>query len=737
MRTSLLVLLLTACGGSATDVVSVTEFAQDDFGITPSMLYPTDPAVLGRACAWTPGQMQGEARALVEGRWSEIGPLTLPGGVRVDSAEAFLAHLDAGTAAETELAALGVNLALNQAGVYGRYADFGGAFVPTGSVAGLPVRELAERAGRFPGPDLVKAARALNAGFGGCPVEWFAVSLVDGDGDGVPAEADCDDADVSIGATLHRADFVDDLGSWSTTPQLGGNWTVDGESILVSEGGQQALLHSALAEGNVRIQAGLGALGTEPGCGFDCAECEDYVPEDCYTEADALALGILSAEVTEVGILEFRNSGAFDVCLNGDVMWESPGSQSVFVSQVGGAAVDVRVPAGGSAVLYYGTWTTDNGTYSPYLGEDAFWCYQEGTVLVAGNDYSSIGAIAPDPVLDLIHTDTDLDGDGVEDAVDWGGSASVQDQLNIWEHQNENPMLIVGKAASDAGDGSVRVALTVQNRGAVAATGTLHDTLPQYWRLLGCDEEPVVVENADGSSDLSWIVELDGCTDDCAVVAQRTISCDIESVLQTDRDRVELPGATVDYSDTLGEQTGRSLPAVVIGYDRDADGTLTCGEIDRWRGGILGRAAFDEDQGEGYHGYRCAVARNAEEDCFDPGWFVQLGEFMDAPEDGISSECEDGCPPNTTFDSLDRTDTDSRFDLPTGATAVLSLSMLGDQLTCTATTSEGETATAEAVDESFDAGTVGLSTLNLWGQYDWLEVCEIHDETVIVIIDRP
>lgn len=734
-RSLVLVSLLVACGQPVHDVLTVTELPQDDFAVSPMMLYPTADGVTGRACAWSVEQVKGDARELVRNRFAQAGELVLPSGQRFTSAASFLAWLDGAAPDQAELGVLALNQALNRAGVYGAYAAFDRSFTTTGDVAGKRAAEILTEAAVAPGKAHVSAAAALNNGFQGCPVEWFTVALEDLDFDGIPAEADCDDSDATVGLSLYRSDFSSPESDWSTTPQLGGNWTHQDGSILVNEGGQQALLNTALSHGNVRIQAGISAMGTEPGCGFDCAECEEYDPGDCYSEADAIALGILRATVTAIGEVTWTNTGAHDVCLNGDVMWDNPGSQAVFVSQPGGGSLDVRVPAGGSKTLYYGTWTTNNGVYSPALGEDAFWCYQEGTLMAVGAELYSLGAITPDPLVDLIAGASDTDGDGVEDAVDWVNGLGVQDQYNIWSFQAANALLVVGKQAQDNGDGSVRVALTVQNRGAVDGAGILFDTVPALWTVLSCSEEPQVAENADGSTSLSWPVSLGGCTDGCSVVPETTITCDIQSVLQVDRDRVELPAAQVEHEVSDGSfLTNASLPAVLFGYDRDGDGKLSCGQIDRWRGGILGRAAFDEDQDEGYHGYRCAIARNAEEDCADPGWFVQLGEFLDAPEDSISSECEDGCPPNTTFESLGRKDTSAAFDLPTGASAVLSLTMLSDNLTCEATTSTGSKASVWASDTSFDKGTIGLSTLNLWGVYDWLEVCEVHEEVTVIII---
>ena len=92
-------------------------------------------------------------------------------------------------------------------------------------------------------------------------------------------------------------------------------------------------------------------------------------------------------------------------------------------------------------------------------------------------------------------------------------------------------------------------------------------------------------------------------------------------------------------------------------FEGRGDINIDLHERDRFRAGVLARANEDADQDEGFHGYRCAVARNSAVDCHDPGRFVQIASFLDAEEDDIRSECEEHgatCPANTTFEQLAR-----------------------------------------------------------------------------------
>lgn len=147
---------------------------------------------------------------------------------------------------------------------------------------------------------------------------------------------------------------------------------------------------------------------------------------------------------------------------------------------------------------------------------------------------------------------------------------------------------------------------------------------------------------------------------------------------------------------------------------------------DRWRGGVLLRASVDADQDEGYHGYRCALARNAPDDCYPEGHFLQIGEFMDAPEDDVDSECVEGAGcPNPTFDQLARTDHPGSLDLSAGDRVTMEFYAVGSDLWCSVGNGPSvPSIRATATDTSFASGTIGFSTLDLLGEFDHVKVCE-------------
>lgn len=155
------------------------------------------------------------------------------------------------------------------------------------------------------------------------------------------------------------------------------------------------------------------------------------------------------------------------------------------------------------------------------------------------------------------------------------------------------------------------------------------------------------------------------------------------------------------------------------------EGQEACSSTDRWRAGLVVRAAADADQDEGYHGYRCALSSNAENGCFEDGLFLQIGEFMDAPEDDVDSECPGpgDCPPNTTFDQLGRQNHDA-IDLGAGDTGYLTFYAVGQNMYCEAVGDDGQVVSVSGTDDSFASGTVALSTLNIYGEFDYIRVCQ-------------
>lgn len=688
----------------------------------PSFMHSTDPSVYGIGCAYSAEQWLDSASELLDARFEDAGL-----GNSYSSLSELRGLLAAGGSQAT-LTAHAINVAMNDAGIYGDYADFGEAYSLSGPHAGVASRMLP--ANMQLDRDLEESIREITFALNSCPEDWYLAEDYDLDGDGVALWDDCNDVDPNVGLLI----LDDDLsapGNFDPTPELGDDWEWDGDSVYATDGGQEAMLGTMSGLTDIVIYSDVASEGTKISCGFDCEEaCGAYEPDDCYTGWQALGLGILSAEVSATGTVTFHNSGAYDVCLDSWMVFDAPsgGQGEVLGPQGGEWGGEYRVPAGGSAETYYGSWTTANGVVEDFLGGDAFWCVERGTYMSSGAEYVGWGALVPEDIQEMIALSDDVDGDGVEDHVDYTDSTGVQTQHTIWDYQNSHAALMVGKLAEATASGTVQVDLHVENRGVLATTGTLSDTLPATWELVSCDDMPDAELLVDGATVLEWDMTLGGCTDDCAVVDSHDISCEIRSMLPVDHDIVELPAASIAYNDGADDEVSWSGEAVAFDYDYDMDGEVLCGRTDRWRTGVLARADFDVDQDEGYHGVRCALSRNSEEDCFDPGWFLQIGAFLDAEEDEISSECEAGCPPNTTFDQLARVDHDGMYDLSDDLNAQLRFYTVGDELVCEAWDKDSGDliAQARATSALFADGGFGMSTLNMFGDYDRYTVCEAY-----------
>lgn len=565
--------------------------------------------------------------------------------------------------------------------------------------------------------------------------DGMMVSKLDRDGDGVPANVDCDDANSGLGRVLYESKLSADDGVFNPTKALGEDWSWEDGTVYATDGGQEALLGNATTTGatpfkvgrsnrNYAVIADVAANGTEPSCGYDCLSvCGDYEPDDCYTDYQAIALGILDFEITGNGKATLSNSGDYDVCLEGFAMWDHSGSQSLFVGPET-LAEKFRIESGKSIDVYYGSWTTDNGKYSPHKGKADFWCYQNGTTLKNGNTYDTVGAWLPEDMQAFVKDGTDVDGDGVDDLVDWKDSQGVQAQHNIWDYQNTHAAVAVGKLASSTTDGTVEVTLTLQNRGAKKTTATMTDTVPYGWSLVSCDTKPDSSTTTEDGIAYSWKEDLDGCTSNCSVYDEVVVTCDIASNLSADQDIVELPAAEAAYNDGDDDEVSYSMKAAAFDYDYDGDGEIRCGTIDRWRAGVLARAYTDSDQDEGFSGYRCALAQNAEGECFDPGQFLQIAEFVDTPEDGVASECEGTCD-NPSFEQLARVDYEGGANLADGDDATITFWLYKDRLYCSAADSTGKVfVEAMAEDKDIKRGVPGFSTLNMYGAFDNIKVCE-------------
>lgn len=311
-------------------------------------------------------------------------------------------------------------------------------------------------------------------------------------------------------------------------------------------------------------------------CGTD--DCPEEVPADCLSLWQAHARGwlLVESDDTQAAAVTFTNIGGYDICLDTQVLYTSTGSQAFFVDEGVTSAPAVIAPTE-SLTLWYASWTTANGVYSPYLGEEAWWCVEDGQTTAAGATFDYAGEAMPDVIAIFGADGLDEDGDGTDDRVDWTDGFGVAANYNIWAYQASHPVLTIGKQAMASGSAAI-VTLVVRNIGALDGTGEVQDTIPAGWTASAFSPTPDMdVANSDGTHTYLWTIAAAASVGGASTVGDLltyTLSRDASS----DAPYLELSAATLDYDDGEGIQESQSAPAAVYGLDVSGDGSLDCAE---------------------------------------------------------------------------------------------------------------------------------------------------------------
>jgi hypothetical protein len=498
-----------------------------------------------------------------------------------------------------------------------------------------------------------------------------AATDIDADGDGVTADLDCNDGNALIGARLYENSMASNTGYLTNSPNLPKPWVYGGGVVSNTKGGQQALLGQPELWANTVSFLTLSADGSMSGCSSGAVDC--------------------TPERFRAGVLSRANVDAD----------QDEGFQGYRCAVAANSTEDCYQPG-------------------PFVQLAAFLDAPEDDV-----QSECAGGCAPNPTFDQLDranrsSQTDL----------LNGDAAL---LTFWA---------VGQqllCTFDGVGGEHVETSAVDDRFASGGTGlSTLNALGDFDHLLICQAFGTPTPPADGDGD--GVPETADCDDNDALVGALLYQNDLSSDTGYFTNSPNLPKPWVydgaNVSNTAGGQQallGQSInwQNTVTYLTLSASGTMSgCSsdssdcDPERFRAGVLARANVDADQDEGFHGYRCAVAVNAQTDCFEPGPFVQLGAFLDGPEDNINSECTVGCAPNPTFDQLDRANRSSQTNLVSGDVAKLTFWAVGTELVCAFDGAGGEHVVTSAVDDRFTSGGTGLSALNALGDFDHIKVCQ-------------
>jgi len=307
-------------------------------------------------------------------------------------------------------------------------------------------------------------------------------------------------------------------------------------------------------------------------CGGDVT-CEP--PDDCLSVWEAHNLGILdimSDDDLGAGVTFTNLSDDLNVCLDELTVYNSDDAQQLFIDpEVTDAGIELE--PGESHTVYYGSWTTPNGTRELYLGEDAWWCADSTTPYEPDSVYTYTGEGVPEGLLERVALGRDTDSDGIDDRDDWFGSNAVVAQADLWSYQKNFSVLTVGKlgVAEDCG---ITVTLAARNTGDVLGDGTITDTIPAGWDIDNVDVSPDSrTTNTDGSQTITWDVSLDPRNETGAI---STISYTLIPDVALDQNYVYLPEASLDYNDGSDDISVDSMPVGLFDVELDCDDSLTC-----------------------------------------------------------------------------------------------------------------------------------------------------------------
>jgi hypothetical protein len=292
------------------------------------------------------------------------------------------------------------------------------------------------------------------------------------------------------------------------------------------------------------------------------------VPDGCVSLAEAVDRGWALVEMDVDASVLVENVGDVPICLDGFNTFISHDSQD---ATAGNYLPDTAAPGTSFTLGAEGGADTTRGEW---------WCVELAQATAVAS-YTFDGAEGSPPVTHFIADDTDVDGDGVEDHEDDSAFGTPQAQENIWDYEDDNPVIIVGRESNylqvDVGQ-DVDVTVRVTNIGRQAGHATVRERVPAGYVPAGFDPAPTgSTAESDGSTTYTFSVSLDAGADPTDVGGPSTYDvAEIHYSLSVRPSgcagRTTAFGPEADWTDDAGDSWTSAGAALVLECCDDGDG---------------------------------------------------------------------------------------------------------------------------------------------------------------------
>ena len=244
-------------------------------------------------------------------------------------------------------------------------------------------------------------------------------------------------------------------------------------------------------------------------------------PTECISIAEAVDRGFAHIQLN--GDLDVVNDGPYPLCSGRWHTYFSDVSQDAIAGHT-----DVTWPGEPHDAYEIDIDDLWGHVYARTAGGPAWWCIERTQLTANGSTYRFTGARAPEPLLHYVHTETDTNGNGMEDHIDYADptTGAPWTNHNIWDHLAENPVYVVGRTPNylEMQPGTAApLTIEVVNIGRDSSNIEVSETLPAGARGYDFSVRPSTsTSNSDGSTTHTWYFKMSGAEDDDDLSAPAT-----------------------------------------------------------------------------------------------------------------------------------------------------------------------------------------------------------------------